>query len=156
MLSTTRSVSEEVEKEINNPLLENGLNKNKQLVSSKYNNDLGEGNRTQRPIPKPRKSLVQNHNLNVTRFRNNDNDNSISNTLAQQTNRRGLCPDWVSKLGSPPSEIVHFIIYTITRHFGHMRKIADLQHGYCTKWQWIAKNDIRQKRNQFGHLIGLE
>ena len=107
MPSTIRSVSEEVEKEMNSPLQDNGLNENKHLVNSKYNDDLGEGNRIQKPIPKPRKSLVQTHNSDITRFRNNFNDNNISNTIAQQTIRRGLCPDWVSKLGSPPPEIAH-------------------------------------------------
>ena len=109
MLFTIRSVSEEVEKEINSFVLDNGLNENKQLVNTKRNDDLGEGHRIQKPIPKPRKSLVQTHDLDITRFRNNDNHNSISNTLALQTIRRKLCPDWVSKLGSPPSEIAHFI-----------------------------------------------
>ena len=72
MLSTIRSVSEEVEKEINSFVLDNGLNENKQLVNTKRNECLGEGHRIQKPISKPRKSLVQTHDLDITRFRNNE------------------------------------------------------------------------------------
>lgn len=69
-------------KETNRASQSNGLNENNQLVNSKHDDNLWEGNRMQKPMLKPRKSLGEIEHKDITRFRNNTNNNT-----AQQITR---------------------------------------------------------------------